>query len=196
MSRRECAPATERNRDPILAVLRRVLPARGTVLEIAAGTGQHAAYFGAALPGLTWQPTDADATALASIEGWCADVPNVAAPLRLDVTADAWPLERADAIVCANMIHIAPWAACAGLMRGAGRVLARGGALYLYGPYRVGGMHTAPSNEAFDANLRARDPCWGVRDLEAVVREAARHGLDFAERVEMPANNQSVIFRA
>jgi SAM-dependent methyltransferase len=196
MAGREFAPATERNREPILAVLRRVLPAQGTVLEIAAGTGQHAAWFAAALPAVTWQPTDGDARMLGSIAAWCDGLPNVAPPRQLDVTAAAWPIERADAIVCANMIHIAPWTAGEGLLRGAGRVLAPGGILYLYGPYRIGGGHTAPSNATFDASLRARDPRWGVRDLEAVVAEAARHGLTFTERVEMPANNQSVVFRA
>jgi SAM-dependent methyltransferase len=194
MSRRECAPAAERNREPILEVLRRVLPAGGSVLEIAAGTGQHAAWFAAALPDLTWQPTDAEAGMLGSIGAWCEGLVNVTAPLQLDVTADRWPIERADAIVCANMIHIAPWAACEGLLRGAGRVLGPGGVLYLYGPYRLGGAHTAPSNEAFDHSLRARDPRWGVRDLEAVVREAAGRGLVLEERVAMPANNQSLIF--
>jgi SAM-dependent methyltransferase len=194
MSRRECAPAAERNRGPILDVLRRVLPARGLVLEIAAGTGQHAAWFAAALPELTWQPTDADAGVLGSIAAWCQKLPNVAAPLQLDVTADVWPVVRADAIVCANLIHIAPWASCEGLMRGAGRVLPRNGVLCLYGPYRIGGAHTAPSNETFDQSLRARDRRWGVRDLEAVVREAARHELVLEERVAMPANNQSLIF--
>jgi hypothetical protein len=131
---------------------------------------------------------------LGSIAAWCEGLPNVVAPRRLDVTADVWPVERADAIVCANMIHIAPWAACEGLLQGAGRVLEAGGVLYLYGPYRIGGAHTAPSNEAFDHGLRARDPRWGVRDLEAVVREAARHELVLDERVAMPANNQSLIF--
>jgi SAM-dependent methyltransferase len=195
MSRREFAPATERNREPILAVLRRVLPARGTVLEIAAGTGQHAAWFGAALPDLTWQPTDGDTSMLGSIAAWCEGLANVTAPVRLDVTQAAWPVERADAIVCANLIHIAPWVACEGLMRGAGRVLGPGGVLCLYGPYRIGGADTASSNTAFGESLRARDPRWGVRDVEAVVAEAARHGLTFAERVEMPANNQAVVFR-
>jgi hypothetical protein len=175
-------------------VLRGVLRARGLVLEIAAGTGQHAAWFAAALPELTWQPTDADAGVLGSIAAWCQKLPNVAAPLQLDVTADVWPVVRADAIVCANLIHIAPWAACEGLMRGAGRVLPRNGVLCLYGPYRIGGAHTAPSNETFDQSLRARDRRWGVRDLEAVVREAARHELVLEERVAMPANNQSLIF--
>jgi SAM-dependent methyltransferase len=191
------APAVARNRDPILAVLRRVLPAHGTVLEIAAGTGEHAVYFAAALPGLTWQPTDADLEALESIAAWraVAQLPNVKPPLQLDVTSPRWPIDRADVVVCINMIHIAPWRAAEGLVAGAGRVLAPRGVLFLYGPYQEGSRHTAPSNETFDASLRARDPEWGVRDLDDVKALATRHGFEFAERVSMPANNLSVVFR-
>jgi SAM-dependent methyltransferase len=190
-------PHVARNREPILAVLRRVLPAQGLALEIASGSGEHAIYFAQQLPALTWQPSDPDAEALASIAAHraAAGVPNVLAPLRLDVTAEPWPLERAEAIVCNNMIHIAPWAAAEGLFAGAGRVLSAAGVLYLYGPYRIDGRHTAPSNEAFDARLRAQDPLWGVRDLADVTVLADRHGLVLAETIAMPANNLSVIFR-
>jgi SAM-dependent methyltransferase len=190
-------PAVARNRDPILAVLRRVLPARGVVLEIASGTGEHAVHFAAALPGLIWQPTDCDLEALRSIAAWreTARLPNLLAPLELDVTSPVWLVRRADAVVCINMIHISPWRAAEGLMAGAARVLAPGGVLFLYGPYKERGVHTAPSNEAFDASLRARNPEWGVRDLDDVKALAEREGLDLAERVVMPANNLSVVFR-
>lgn len=195
MDARRYAPATQRNREPILEVLRRVLPPAGVVLEVASGSGEHAAFFARALPALRWQPSDVDAVARASVTAWCAGVPNAAAPLALDASDDAWPIAQADAVVCINMVHIAPWAACEGLLRGAGRVLASGGLLYLYGPYRLGGAHTAPSNAAFDEGLRAEDPAWGVRDLETVVACAATRGLTFVEHVEMPANNLSVVFR-
>ncbi|AOJ84331.1 SAM-dependent methyltransferase [Burkholderia savannae] len=194
---RQWAPATERNREPILDVLKRVLPARGTVLEIASGTGQHAVHFAVALPDLVWQPTDTEAAARASIDAWAADaaLPNLRAPLALDVCAEPWPLAAADAIVCINMIHIAPWAAACALFDGAARLLPEGGVLYLYGPYRRGGAHTAESNARFDAQLRGRHPAWGVRDLEAVVELGRAAGLALDEIVEMPANNLSVVFR-
>lgn len=195
---RRHAPATERNRAPLLDVLRRVLPSQGAVLEVAAGTGQHAVAFAEALPGLTWHPTDADPGALDSIRAWAAEaaLPNLAPPARLDVLADEpWPLARADAVVCINMIHIAPWEACLGLMRGAGAVLEAGAPLVLYGPYRRDGTHTAPSNAAFEDWLKAQDPRFGVRDLETVAAEAAAHGLSLEEVVPMPANNFTVIFR-
>jgi len=190
-------PHVARNREPILAVLRRVLPPQGFVLEIASGSGEHAVYLAKALPSLTWQPTDPDDEALASIAAHRADAaaPNLLPPLSLDVTAQTWPVAYADAIVCCNMIHIAPWAACEGLIAGAARVLPAGGILYLYGPYKVGGRHTAPSNAAFDADLRARNPAWGIRDLGDVTALAESHGLIRTETVEMPANNLSVIFR-
>ncbi len=191
---RRHAPATARNREPILAVLRRVLPRAGFVLEVASGSGEHAASVAAALPGILWQPSDVDPEARASIAAWCAGVPSVRPPLALDVTADHWPIAAADAVVCINLIHIAPWAACEGLVRGAARTLRAGGVLFLYGPYRVGGADTAPSNAAFDASLRAQDPGWGVRDLEAVVALAAAAGLEHRETVQMPANNLSVVF--
>jgi SAM-dependent methyltransferase len=185
-----------RNRDPILDVLSRVLPQRGLVLEIASGSGEHAAYFARALPALTWQPSDPDQTALASAGAHrdAAALPNLLTPLRLDVTAPSWPVERADAIICCNMIHISPWAACEGLIAGAARVLAGGGVLYLYGPYKIGGAHTAPSNAAFDADLRSRNSDWGIRDLDDVTALAKRHGLVPRETVPMPTNNLSVIF--
>src|SRR5882724_893855 len=191
------SPAVARNRDPILAVLRRVLPAQGTVLEIASGTGEHAAYFAAALPHITWQPTDPDAEARGSIAAHraAAQLPNLKAPLALDACAPSWPVARAEAVVSINMIHIAPWAAAEGLMAGAGRLLAAGGVLYLYGPFKENGEHTAPSNAAFDASLRARDPLWGVRDRDEVAALAQRNRLKLVERVAMPANNLSLVFQ-
>ncbi|MBC7951677.1 MAG: DUF938 domain-containing protein [Rhodospirillaceae bacterium] len=189
------APATMRNREPILAVLRQWLPTRGLVLEIASGTGEHAAYFAANLSGREWQSSDTDPAALASIAAWReqAGVPNLRPPLRLDVR-QPWPVERADALFCANMIHIAPWDCTLGLMAGAGRVLAPGGVLVLYGPFMVGGV-TAPSNLAFDADLKARNPTWGVRHLEAVGEAAQAAGLDHVETIPMPANNLCVVWR-
>ncbi|WP_246792087.1 DUF938 domain-containing protein [Burkholderia perseverans] len=194
------APAAERNREPILAVLREVLPEAGTVLEIASGTGQHAEYFAAALPQLVWQPTDPDPQALASIAVRVADaaLPNLRAPLPLDVRAERWPLDGTsglDAVVCINMIHISPWEAGRALIDGVAQRLNPGGVLVLYGPYRRNGAHTAPSNEAFDAQLRQRDAAWGVRDLEAVDALAQAAGFDAAQVVEMPANNLCVVFR-
>jgi SAM-dependent methyltransferase len=197
MDRRRHAPAAERNRQPILEVLARVLPERGEILEIASGTGQHAAYFAAALPSLVWQPSERDADAFASIAGWSESekLQNVRPPLRIDVTEEPWPVGQFAGIFNANMIHIAPWAVGPALLRGAGRHLVAGGVLVMYGPYRIGGQHTAPSNAAFDLDLRARDPAWGVRDLEAVVEVAGEHGLALVERVAMPANNQTLVFR-
>ena len=194
---RRHAPATARNRDPILAVLRRHLPETGTLLEVSAGTGEHAVHFAAAFPGLTWQPTDPDPGARASIAAWAreAKLNNLRPPLALDAASDTWPLARADAVLCINMIHIAPWAAGLGLLRGAARLLSPGGPLILYGPFRQGGRHTAPSNEAFDAGLRAQDPDWGVRDLETVAAEAAALGFGPPEVEPMPANNLMPIFR-
>ncbi|UDM52418.1 DUF938 domain-containing protein [Cupriavidus sp. MP-37] len=194
---RRMAPATERNREPILAVLRQVLPASGTVLEIASGTGQHAVHFAAALPGITWQPSDPDAAARASIAAWTAHagLANVRAPLALDVCRQPWGIDAADAVVCINMIHIAPWAAAEALFAGAGKLLGPGGVLFLYGPYRRGGAHTAPSNAAFDAQLRATDPDWGVRDMEAVIALGAAQGLRCDEPVPMPANNFCLVLR-
>jgi len=191
------APAAARNRQPILEVLRTCLPDRGLVLEVASGTGEHAVHFAAALPGLVFQPSDPDAAARASIDAWGTDsgLPNLRPALALDASAAGWPIAAADAVLCCNMIHISPWASTVGLVGGAARVLPSGGLLYLYGPYRRGGRHTAPSNEAFDADLRRRNPAWGVRDLEAVAALATEAGFDPPEVVEMPANNLSVVFR-
>lgn len=191
------APATERNREPILAVLRDVMPPSGLVLEVASGSGEHAAFFAAAFPGLQWQPSDPEATALVSIEAYRveAGTENLLSPIRLDASAAAWPVERADAILCINMVHISPWEATLGLFAGAGRLLAPGAPLYLYGPYRREGLPTAPSNEAFDRSLRMRNPAWGLRKVEDLVALGERHGLDFERWVEMPANNLSLIFR-
>ena len=192
---RQVAPATERNRGPILDVLRRVLPAQGLVLEVASGTGEHVAHFARALPGLTFQPTEYEAARRASVDAWTAGLPNVRSAVALDATSPVWPVAAAAAVFCANMIHIAPWSACAGLMTGAGRVLTPGGLLVVYGPFLRAGVPTAAGNLAFDAALRARDANWGVRDLEDVVALAARHRLRLDEVVEMPANNLMVVFR-
>lgn len=193
--RRE-APSAQRNRQPILDVLKHHLPAEGLVLEIASGTGEHVVHFAAAAPHLTFQPSDLDDGARASIDDWVATLrlPNVRPAVALDVTAPSWPIDHASAILCSNMIHIAPWEATVGLMAGAGRILPRGGLLFLYGPYRRGGRHTAPSNEAFDLDLRRRNPAWGVRDLEAVADLAAAQGFDPPVITEMPANNLTLAF--
>ena len=189
------APAAERNQGPILAVLRRVLPRAGLVLEIASGTGQHVAHFAAALPGLEWQPSEADVAFHESIRAWieAAGLTNVREPVAFDVR-QPWPVAQADAVVCINMIHIAPWAVTQALIEGAARVLPPQGALFLYGPFRRGGRHTTASNAAFDAQLRGADPDWGVRDLEAVAELAADAGFALKEVAEMPANNLSVVF--
>jgi SAM-dependent methyltransferase len=196
-SARRHAPATARNRDPILAVLERVLPATGTVLEIACGSGEHAVYFAERLPGLVWQPSDPDPEACRSTDAWAAggSLPNLRPAVALDVRDPSWDVGPADAVVCINMIHISPWESCLALLRGAAACLPPGGVLFTYGPYRVGGEHTAPSNAAFDQSLRDRDPSWGVRDRDAVAAEAARLGLRLEETVEMPANNLSLVFR-
>ncbi len=189
------APATERNREAIREVLQRELPATGTVLEIASGTGQHAMHFAAAFPDLVWQPSDPDATAHASIAAYRAEsnLANLAAPLELDVT-EPWPIEAVDAIVCINMVHISPWESALALFAGAGQRLPEGALLYLYGPYRFDGT-TAASNEQFDQSLRARDPRWGVRDVRELGAAASEHGLVLRGAVAMPANNHSLLFR-
>lgn len=191
------APAATRNREPILLVLRDCLPAPARVLEIASGTGEHAVWFSGALPHLTWQPTDRDPEALRSIAAWrdSAGLPNLLPPLPLDAAADTWPVAQADAIVAINMIHIAPWPATEGLFAGAARILTPGGLVYLYGPFREAGVHTGPGNVAFDLDLRARDPSWGIRDLDEVAVVASRNGFMAPERIPMPANNLSVVFR-
>ena len=191
------APAAQRNRQPILEVITRVLPAHGLVLEIASGSGEHALHFARGLPALNWQPSDPDPACRRSIDahaaaGRCA---NLRPALALDATAADWPVPAADAVVCINMVHIAPWPASAGLCAGAGRILPAGGILYLYGPYKRGGRHTAPSNEAFDLSLRRQNSAWGVRNLEDVAALAAQAGLALSEVVDMPANNLSLVFR-
>lgn len=187
--------SAERNKEPILALLKRILPHTGLVLEIGSGTGQHVAHFAKALPELTWQPSDPDAAFRESIRSWMEfeNLGNVRAPVALDVCSFPWPVAHADAVLCINMIHVAPWAATEALLTGAKGVLIRGGVLFLYGPYRRFGRHTAPSNEAFDVQLRASDPAWGLRDLESVVELAGTTGFELAEVVDMPANNFSVV---
>lgn len=196
---RSHAPATLRNREPILAVLRRVLPGEGLLLEIASGTGEHAAFMAPRLgPGLVWQPSDGRAEALSHIDGYAdeADCARIRRAVLLDASAPVWPLDKADTVFCANMIHIAPWAAARGLFAGAARLLAAGAPLILYGPFKRHGGHTAPSNERFDAGLRAQDSRWGLRCLDGeVIPLATESGFELDEIVAMPANNLIVIFR-
>lgn len=187
------APATLRNRGAIAEVLRGILPPSGLVLEVASGSGEHAAYFAEAFPTIDWQPTDPDAVALASIVAWSAGLANVRPPLMLDAAAAPWPIDAADAVLCINMVHIAPWQATLGLMAGAARLLAPGAPLILYGPYRREGVPTAESNEAFDRSLRDRDSRWGLRDVEAVT--AAARGFALDHLIEMPANNLVLVYR-
>lgn len=196
------APATDRNRAPLLAVLKTQLPGAGTVLEVAAGTGQHAVYFAPALAPRLWLPTDQSSANVASIASWCADMPspNLLHPQRLDVLDDIWSVEQSplpepvSAVVNINMIHIAPWECCAALFRGAARLLAAGGVVLLYGPFKQKNVRTAPSNEAFDQQLKAQDPRWGIRELEAVMAVATEAGFECHEAISMPANNLSVVF--
>jgi hypothetical protein len=197
MDKRLFSPAASRNRDPILDVLRAVLPERGLVLEIASGSGEHVAHFAAGLPELTFAPSDPSPQARDSIAAWIANtgVANVLPPLSLDAMNACWPIDSANAVLCINMIHISPWAATEGLFRHARRILPAGALLYLYGPYKKDGAHTASSNAAFDAGLRAQNPEWGVRDLETVADLARTTGFTAPEVVQMPANNLSVIFR-
>lgn len=194
---RRSAPHVARNAAPIVEVLATILPAEGLVLEVASGTGEHAVHFARAFPQLEWQPSDPDPDARRSIEAWRAEaaLPNLRPPLALDARAADWPIDRADAILCINMVHISPWPATEGLLSGAGRRLGPGAPLYLYGPYFQAGVPTAPSNLAFDASLRARDPEWGVRELDDVSALARDHGLMLDSIVPMPANNLSVVFR-
>jgi SAM-dependent methyltransferase len=193
---RRSAAHVARNAEPIADQLRFILPARGLVLEVASGTGEHIVHFARAFPDLDFQPSDPDPAALASIEAWRAaeGPPNLLAPIELDAASDSWPVARADAILCINMVHISPWAATLGLLAGAGRLLPAGGKLYLYGAYRQRGVPTAASNEAFDRSLRGRNPEWGVRQLEDVIAAASDRGLALEHIVPMPANNLSVIF--
>lgn len=197
MDVRQFAPSTARNREPILAVLRRVLPAQGRVLEIASGAGEHAAFVARAMPGLRWQPSDPNPDARVSIAAWieAEGLENVAPPLAIDARDEDWGVTGPfDAMVAINVIHISPWEMTLGLMRGAGRLLRQGGVLYTYGPYMRDGRHTAPSNEAFDVSLKVRDPAWGVRDVADVDRAAGGQELSLREIVEMPANNLSLVF--
>ncbi|MGB5192570.1 MAG: DUF938 domain-containing protein [Polyangiales bacterium] len=191
------APAAERNREPILEVLRRVLPASGTVLEIASGTGQHAVFFSERLPQLRWQPSDPAADALRSIRAWVSEEAreNLLAPIDLDVRSKPWPVARADAMLCINMIHVSPWEASEALFEGAQRLLSADAPLVTYGPYRVHGEHTAPSNAAFDQSLRSRNPRWGVRDIDELSELATRTGFTLEESVLMPANNMTLVWR-
>jgi hypothetical protein len=192
------APAADRNKEPILAVLKTLLPQTGSVLEIASGTGQHVVHFARALPQLHWQPSDVSIEALDSIEAWLAAerLPNVMPPIALDVLRRPWPVAGPlGAIVCVNLIHISPWPVTTALFSGAQETLSDAGLVYLYGPYKRQGRHTAPSNEAFDRSLRAQNPEWGVRDLEDVIDIAKGAGFEHAATVEMPANNLSVAFR-
>ena len=191
------APAAARNRAPILDVLRRHIPEHGLVLEVASGSGEHIVHFAQAFPGLDFQPSDPDRQARASIDAWRieAHLQNIRPALALDAAAETWPLSAADAVVCINMIHIAPWEAAVGLVRGAATLLRPDCMLYLYGPFRRDSAHTAPSNAAFDRSLRQQNPDWGVRDLEAVAALARAHGFAVPVVEAMPANNLSLIFR-
>lgn len=191
------APAAERNKEALLDALRDVLPSAGTVLEVASGSGQHAVHFARAFPELTWQPSDATAEALASIEAYRSEaaLPNLAGPLLLDASHPEWPIRRAAAVVCINMIHIAPWSACLGLLDGAARLLPSGAPLILYGPYSIDGDFTAPSNLEFDRQLRSRDPSWGIRELRDVQRAALERGLHLDQVIPRPANNHVVVLR-
>src|SRR5688572_21787280 len=197
MAARETAPSAERNKQPILDVLARVLPASGLVLEIGSGTGQHVTHFAKALPRLTFQPSEMDEERHASIAAWTRheQLSNVRPPLAFDVTRLPWPVRAADAVVCINVIHISPWEATLALMKGAARILPADGVLVTYGPYMRGGAHTSQSNEAFDASLRARNPLWGVRDIDTVAEVAGHEGFALEEAVPMPANNFTLVWR-
>jgi SAM-dependent methyltransferase len=190
------APSARRNREPIAAVLADWLPASGLVLEVASGSGEHAAYFAERFPNLDWQPSDPDPDALNSIEAWRADLglPNLREPVILDAAAETWPIERADAVLNINMVHISAWTAALGLLDGAARVLPDGGKLILYGPWIVDGVATAPSNLAFDADLKRRNPVWGLRRVEHFSSEAEKRGLSLRDQREMPANNRMLLF--
>lgn len=190
---RKHAPATLRNRGAIAECLRDLLPASGLVLEIASGSGEHVAYFAGEFATIDWQPSDSDPTALVSIAAWTEGLANVRMPVMFDAATDVWPIATADAVLCINMVHIAPWEATLGLMAGAARLLQPGAPLILYGPFRRAGVPTAESNEAFDQSLKARDPRWGLRDVEAVTAVATGFALD--RLIEMPANNLILVYR-
>lgn len=191
------APATLRNREPILDILRKILPATGLILEIASGSGEHVSHFAAALPALTFQPSDPDRDALVSTAAWIREsgLANIRPPVQLDAAAAEWPVRSASAIICINMIHISPWAATRGLMTQAGKLLPEGAPLYLYGPYRRPGRALEPSNLAFDESLRSRNAEWGLRELDDVVALAKQAGFGEPDVTEMPANNLSLVFR-
>lgn len=197
------APATDRNREPILAALKDCLPDFGTILEIASGSGQHAIHFVEHLPNHYWQPSDPDQKSRNSISAWWWEVQlnNILPPLDINTQDDVWSVENItlplpiSSMVCINMIHISPWESTVGLMKGAGRILSKDGILYLYGPYKIDGKHTATSNELFDVSLRSQNSEWGIRELGDVKELAMEHGLTFVKTVEMPANNLSVIFK-
>ncbi|WP_016950336.1 DUF938 domain-containing protein [Anabaena sp. PCC 7108] len=202
--KKQFAPATQRNREAILEVLLQVLPANGTVLEVASGTGEHAVFFAPSLKPRQWLPSDPNPILRDSITAWAEEFKsdNISQPLDIDVELPIWPVEKETlpelsivAIVNINMIHISPWSACLGLMAGAGRILPPGGILYLYGPYKQNGKHTAPSNEAFDESLQLQNPEWGVRNLEDVIKAANSQNLILQKTYPMPANNLSVVFR-
>lgn len=190
------APAAERNRGPIWSALESRLPERGLLLEIASGSGRHAAHFAEARPTLVIQPSEPTPRGRASIEAWRDDLdaPNLRAPLDLDVRRWPWPLENADAIFCCNMIHVAPWVAAEDLFRGAEAVLPTGGLLATYGPYLVGGQPTTESNAAFDASLRQRNPAWGLRDVQDLKQLGERYRLELKEQLDMPASNFMLVF--
>jgi SAM-dependent methyltransferase len=194
--RRLIAPAAARNREPIVEILHQILPPRGTVLEVASGSGEHVVFFAQEFPELWFQPSDPDHGALSSIQAWVAaeGVCNVADPVVLDATADHWPVDIADAVICINMIHISPWAASQGLFAHAGAMLPENGVLYLYGPFRRQGAPWADSNEAFDRSLQQRDSQWGIRNLDSIIDLAKSCGFGTPEIFEMPANNLSVVF--
>jgi hypothetical protein len=201
---RQYAPATQRNREFILEVLLQVLPTSGTILEVASGTGEHAVFFAPRLSPRQWLPSDQNPQLLASIHAWTEQCPadNLYPPIELDASVPIWAVEKDTsldssivAIVNINMIHISPWSTCLGLMAGAGRILPAGGILYLYGPYKQNGEHTAPSNAAFDQSLKAQNPEWGVRNLEDVIAAANAEGLQLQATYQMPANNLSVVFQ-
>lgn len=194
---RRSSPAAQRNVAPIIAVLEDWLPPGGTILEVASGTGEHAAAFAAHFPKLGWQPSDPDPDALSSIAAWRGDYAgtNLLPPIALDARASDWPIDHADGIVSINMVHISPWAASTGLLDGAARLLRSGAPLILYGPWVEANVPTAPSNAAFDADLRARDPQWGLREVVTFAAAAAERGFDLLERRGMPANNLMLLFR-
>lgn len=200
MDAKRYAPATQRNREPILEVLQKYLPPQGNILEIASGTGEHAAFFASQFPDCQWYPSDRDAELRASIIAWSKECPadNLHPPLEIDASTDNWSIETTDitinAIVNINMIHISPYSACEGLMAGAERILPTDGILYLYGPYKREGKHTSSSNEAFDKSLRDRNSQWGVRQLENVIAVAEANNLALKQVIAMPANNLSVVF--